>query len=110
MDTSSSLPSISIAELMREHHSLILFDVRREEHFAEAVDTIPGARRGRPDQVAFWSASLPRADQIVVACVHGHEVSQGVCTSLLQQGYKARYLVGGIEGWRAIGGAMQMKP
>lgn len=112
MDT-STLPSITISELAREQAAgrfPMLLDVRREERYAEAADTIRGARRRRPDTLAQWAASLPRDGEIVVACVHGHEVSQGATAELRRRGFRARYLAGGIAGWQEAGGPMQPKP
>jgi rhodanese-related sulfurtransferase len=112
MDT-TTLPSISIPDLARDIAAgrfPVLLDVRREERYAEAATTIRGARRRRPEQLAQWAAGLPRDAAIVVACVHGHEVSQGVAAELLRRGFRARYLVDGIEGWQAAGGPMQARP
>jgi hypothetical protein len=36
---------------------------------------------------------------VVVYCVHGHEVSQGVTSALRTAGVDAAYLEGGIAGW-----------
>lgn len=107
------LPSISIRQLAHEQAAgcfPILLDVRREERYAGATQTIRGARRRRPEQLALWAADLPRKAEIVVACVHGHEVSQDAAAELLRRGFRARYLVDGIEGWREAGGPMQGKP
>ncbi len=112
MDT-TPLPSISIAALAREQAAgrfPVLLDLRREERYAEAAHTIRGARRRRPDQLSRWAAELPREALIVVACVHGHEVSQSAVTELLRRGFRAHYLIDGIEGWRSAGGPMQPKP
>lgn len=111
MDT--TLPSISIRQLAHEQAAgrfPVLLDVRREERYAEATSTIRGARRRRPDQLSKWAADLPRDAQIVVACVHGHEVSQGATAELQRRGFRARYLVDGIEGWQKAGEPMQPKP
>lgn len=113
MDTSTTPPSISIPELAREQAAgrfPVLLDVRREERYTESASTVRGARRRRPDQLPQWAAALPRDTQIVVACVHGHEVSQGVVAELWRRGFHARYLVDGIEGWQSAGGPMQSKP
>jgi len=113
MDTNALPPSISIPELAHEHAAgrfPVLLDVRREERYAEAASTIRGARRRRPDQLPQWAADLSRESEIVVACVHGHEVSQGATAELQRRGYRARYLVDGIEGWQSAGGPMQPKP
>ncbi|WP_370153316.1 chromate resistance protein ChrB domain-containing protein [Ferrovibrio sp.] len=113
MDASPTIPSISVAELARDMTSgrfPWLIDVRREERYAEAADVIRGARRRQPDSLPLWAGSLPREADIVVYCVHGHEVSQGAAAGLLQRGFRARYLADGVEGWRAAGGPLQEKP
>jgi rhodanese-related sulfurtransferase len=105
--------SISVADLAREHAAgrfPWLLDVRREERYAEADSVIRGARRRRPDQLAVWAGDLPRDTGVVVYCVYGHEVSQGVAEELRRRGFRVRYLVGGIEAWREAGGPLQAKP
>jgi len=87
----------------------LVIDVRRNERFHEAKDLICGARRGDPQRVAEWSKTLPAAARIVVYCVHGHEVSQGVAKALATAGFEARYLEGGIELWRDAGGELSAK-
>jgi len=77
----------------------ILVDVRRKAAFQAAGETIAGALRRDPDAVADWRKTLPRASDVVVYCVHGHEVSQAVAQALERDGRKARYLEGGIEKW-----------
>lgn len=72
---------------------------------------ISGALRRDPEAVAAWAAELPRAESVVVYCVHGHEVSQGIARALAERGIAAQYLEGGIEeGWKARGGALDRKP
>jgi len=83
----------------------IVIDVRRNERFREARDMIRGALRRDPQLVSDWKATLPDKADVVVYCVHGHEVSQNVAKSL-----GARYLEGGIEAWRAAGGELFGKP
>jgi thiosulfate sulfurtransferase len=85
----------------------LVIDVRRSPAYRSAPDMIAGALRRDPEGVASWAAELP----VVVYCVHGHEVSQGVATALRQRGISAQYLEGGIEeGWRAAGGDLDRKP
>jgi rhodanese-related sulfurtransferase len=88
----------------------LLIDVRRRPAFQSAEETIAGALRREPETVAEWAATLPRARDIVVYCVHGHEVSQSVAKALSGQGLKARYLEGGIEHWKEERGALDRKP
>jgi hypothetical protein len=64
--------------------------VRKNPAFLAAPDMIRGALRRDPEKLG----ALPRADDVVVYCVHGHEVSQGAAKAL-----GARYLEGGIEHW-----------
>lgn len=100
--------SISAAELRKSLSSSsppLVIDVRRNERFFEAKDLIRGAVRRDPAQVADWSKALPSKANVVVYCVHGHEVSQNAAKAL-----GARYLEGGIEAWREMGGDLFNKP
>ena len=83
----------------------LVIDVRRNERFREASDVIHGALRRDPERVEEWAKTLPSSAAVVVYCVHGHEVSQGVAKSL-----GAKYLEGGIEAWRETGGELFHKP
>ncbi len=83
----------------------LVIDVRRNERFFEAKDLIRGALRRDPAKIADWSKTLPRAANLVVYCVHGHEVSQNAAKAL-----GAKYLEGGIEHWREEGGELAAKP
>ncbi len=83
----------------------LVIDVRRNERFLEAGDLIRGALRRDPATVAEWKGTLPRAADVVVYCVHGHEVSQNAAKAL-----GAKYLEGGIEHWREEGGELAAKP
>ena len=83
----------------------LVIDVRRNERFREASDVIHGALRRDPERAEEWARTLPASAAVVVYCVHGHEVSQGVAKSL-----GAKYLEGGIEAWRETGGELFHKP
>ncbi len=86
---------------------LVLLDVRRRPVFEVADSTIPGALWRDPEEVGVWSNELPKGANTVVYCVHGHAVSQGVAARLKELGFDARYLEGGIEGWKEGGGETQ---
>ena len=89
----------------------LVMDVRRTPAFKASTEMIAGALRRDPDQVASWAPELPKAGKVIVYCVHGHDVSQGVAKALNARGIAARYLEGGIEeGWKAAGGALDRKP
>lgn len=89
----------------------LVIDVRRTPAYRSATDMIDGALRRDPATVADWSRTLPRARNVVVYCVHGHEVSQNAAKSLRDAGFNAQFLDGGIEeGWKSNGGAVARKP
>jgi rhodanese-related sulfurtransferase len=106
--------SITTSELkpaLSQPRPPLVIDVRRLPAFRSAPDMITGALRRDPEGVTSWAAELPGAANVVVYCVHGHEVSQGVAASLRERGMAARYLEGGIEeGWRTADGALDSKP
>ncbi|MEP6656361.1 MAG: Fe-Mn family superoxide dismutase [Betaproteobacteria bacterium] len=86
-----------------------LIDVRRAGVFEQATTTIPGARWRDPAQVADWSGELPAEREVIVYCVYGHEVDRATAMRLRAAGLKARYLRGGIDGWKAAGQAISPK-
>jgi rhodanese-related sulfurtransferase len=107
------MKAISSAELrtaLGEHKGTIVLDVRRGPAYRESGETLAGALRRDPVAVGDWSKTLPRSSSVVVYCVHGHEVSQGVAKALEGQGIKAHYLEGGIAAWKEKAGAVDHKP
>ncbi|PWC54180.1 chromate resistance protein ChrB domain-containing protein [Azospirillum sp. TSO22-1] len=104
------IDAITLAALIEDGRNPLLLDVRREPAYAQAGGTLPGALRRTPEDVAAWVGDLEIGRTIVVACVHGHEVSQTVAATLVERGLDARYLEGGVEGWREVGRALAAKP
>jgi rhodanese-related sulfurtransferase len=86
---------------------LVILDVRRKPVFEAATSTIPGAIWRNPEELDVWSNEFPKDVTTVIYCVHGHGVSQGVAAQLRELGFDARYLEGGIDGWKEVGGEMQ---
>ena len=82
-------------------------DVRRPEHRALTDDTMADATWRDPAQVSAWSAELDPDQPVVVCCVHGLDIGRSTALALRARGIDARYLVGGIEAWRAAGLPMQ---
>jgi rhodanese-related sulfurtransferase len=78
----------------------VLVDVRRAEAFCADQAVIIGAIHQQPESVSDWRADLPKNREVVVYCVYGHDVSQGVAKVLQNAGIKATYLEGGIAGWK----------
>ena len=104
---------VSVAELqsaIRGSSPPLIIDVRAHAAFQGATELIEGALWRDPERVAEWACELPRASRVVVYCVHGGEVSQGVAKALREIGPAAQFLRGGIEDWKAAGGALDRKP
>ncbi len=81
-----------------------VFDVRKEPAFRESGRMMPGARWRHPFAVDGWAADATDTGPVIVYCVHGHEVSQGVAAYLRARGIDARFLEGGFEGYVEAGG------
>ncbi|HYH39750.1 MAG TPA: chromate resistance protein ChrB domain-containing protein [Azospirillum sp.] len=100
----------ALATLIESGRNPLILDVRREPAYAQAGGTLPGALRRTPEDVAAWAQDLEIGRTVVVACVHGHEVSRTVAAALAAGGLDARYLEGGIEGWQESGRPLAAKP
>lgn len=110
MDTLIS--AISPSQLQAQRGSAkapLLIDVRRQPAFDGDEHLIAGATWRDPFTIADWIKFLPRHHHIVVYCVHGYEVSKNAAAALVDAGLSARYLEGGIEQWRSIGGMLCRK-
>ena len=106
----ASLSGADLSAALESPNAPLLIDVRRAAAYAESRAVLPGALRRDPERVHEWASGLPRAAQLVVYCVHGHQVSQGVARALNASGRPARYLEGGIAHWAEEGRALQSKP
>ena len=101
----ASIKAAELGKSLRSSTPPLVIDVRRNERFFEAGDFIRGAIRRDPAKIADWSKTLPQGANVVVYCVHGHEVSQNAAQAL-----GAKYLEGGIEHWREESGELAAKP
>jgi hypothetical protein len=66
---------------------------------------ISGATWRDPFQVADWAKYLPRHQPVIVYCVHGFEISKNAAAALAAENIDVGVLEGGIDAWRAVGGA-----
>ena len=105
-DPNSSITPQDLIERIGTPRSPRVVDARRAAAFAEADDVIAGAVWRDHRQVEAWAADLARDDEIVVYCVHGHQVSQSAAARLRHLGLQARVLQGGIEAYRAAAGPL----
>jgi rhodanese-related sulfurtransferase len=104
--TDQTATGISVDDLLSHFATRaapLVIDVRRGAVFAEADSVIAGCLRRDSDAVGSWSADLPTNRDVVVYCVHGHEVSQSTAAALRASGRHARHLTGGFDAWREAG-------
>lgn len=100
--------SIEPSDLMTTIHSgqaPFVIDVVRPQAFSEVDRMIAGAIWKDHMSAGEWAADMPKNQDVVVTCVHGHNVSQIAVMYLRAQGINARYLNGGVAAWEEIGGA-----
>jgi rhodanese-related sulfurtransferase len=86
-----------------------LIDVRRAVDRDASAEKIPGATWHNPEQLTDWADTLPKDKEIILYCVRGGSVSNGVVDALQAKGLNARFIEGGIEGWKAAGGEVTAK-
>ena len=101
----ASITAAALRRSLGQARDTLIIDVRRNERWRESPYMIKGAIRRDPSQVDIWKKALPQGANVVVYCVHGHEVSQNAAKAL-----GARFLEGGIERWREDGGDLFGKP
>jgi thiosulfate sulfurtransferase len=87
-----------------------LLDVRRAAVRAEQGAEIAGAQWLDPAAWLDWKDSIATHQPVVLYCAKGHEIGQGLATTLQVLGADARYLVGGMQGWLEEGRAVQALP
>lgn len=96
--------TIKPVTLKNELASKLILDVRRIADRDTAPAHLPGAHWKNPEQLTEWADSLPKDQDIVLYCARGGSVSNSVVDALQAKGMKARFIEGGIEGWKAVGG------
>lgn len=94
--------TITPGELKERSSEVTVIDVRRKADYDGK--TILNAEWHDPDKVGEWAKSLPTDKEIVLYCARGGSVSNKVLDSLQAASIKARYIEGGIEGWKRSGG------
>lgn len=82
----------------------MLFDTCRAKAFASANRVVAGAKWRDHSAIDDWVTEIPEGADVVVNCVHGHQMSQSTVARLRQLGVNARVLAGGIDGYIEAGG------
>jgi rhodanese-related sulfurtransferase len=106
----ASITSSQLYHRLGQETVPLVVDVRREAAYSLSGQMLPGACWRSPEAVRDWIVEIPRDRIVVVYCVHGHKVSQGVAAVLRQARLDVAYLEGGIEGWIAMNLPVAMKP
>jgi rhodanese-related sulfurtransferase len=110
MDTViSSITVPTLRSQIGRANAPFVIDVRRKQAFDADPRMIASATWRDPFAIGDWLKFLPRHRDIVVYCVHGHEISKNACAAIVAAGLTAHVLEGGIEAWTASGGATLLK-
>jgi rhodanese-related sulfurtransferase len=95
-------------ENLNPDNALVL-DVRRADDYSKSEDVIPGSFWKNPERIDEWITALPKTQQVVIYCARGGSVSNSVVDRLQAEGIQARYIEGGIEGWKSAGVSLATK-
>lgn len=87
----------------------MVLDVRRRADIDASNEAIPGALWKDPELIDQWIGGLPKNHEVVIYCVRGGGVSNNVVDRLHADGVNARFIEGGIEGYKAAGGKVAQK-
>ena len=102
----SHITPAELALWQAQGFAFTLLDVRRDAARQQQAASIADARWLDPAAWLDWKdgiAATSAAQPVVLYCAKGHEIGQGLCAALRAMGVDARYLVGGLEGWRNDG-------
>ena len=101
--------TIKAQDLKSTIGSVTLIDVRRKADLDSDPSKLPGATWHDPEQIETWAAQLPKEKEVVLYCVRGGSVSNGVLDNLRGKGISARFIEGGIVAWKEAGGELVTK-
>ena len=107
------VPWLSVEELAAQianGSGVQVVDARPREHMALNADLMAGATWRDPDRVEEWIAEVTPDKPVAVYCSYGFDVGCNVTKTLIERGFDARFLRGGIAAWYASGGARALKP
>lgn len=101
--------TISPASLKSMLNDVVVLDVRRESDYAASQEILPGSVWRDPEGIDAWLGEVLTDRDVVIYCVRGGSVSNSVVDRLQAAGVRARYIEGGIEGWKAASGSVTVK-
>ena len=103
--STTDMPSLSVEEL-----AVQIVDARQRDHMSRHVDLMAGATWRDPDRVEEWITELTPDKPVAVYCAYGFDIGRNVTKTLIERGFDARFVRGGIAAWYASGGARALKP
>jgi Fe-Mn family superoxide dismutase len=109
----TDVPSLSVEELEQQiakGSGVQIVDARQRDHMSRYSDLMLGATWRDPDRVEAWLAELAADRPVAVYCAYGFDVGRNVTKTLIERGFDARFLRGGVSAWYAAGGARGLKP
>jgi len=109
----TDVPSLSVEELaaqIADGSSVQVVDARQRNHMSRHVDLMAGATWRDPDLVEEWIAELKPDKPVAVYCSWGFDVGRNVAKTLIERGFDARFLRGGLSAWYAADGARALRP
>ena len=96
-----SITAAQLAAWQGSPQPLLLLDVRRTQARTSSGVQIAGAQWHDPALWLDWKDDISARQPVVVYCLHGHEISQGLSATLQAMGVDACHLEGGIAAWQA---------
>ena len=111
--STKDMPSLSVEELAAQianGSGVQIVDARQRDHMSRHVDLMAGATWRDPDHVEEWIAELTRDKPVAVYCSYGFDVGRNVAKTLIERGFDARFVRGGMAAWYASGGARALRP
>jgi len=111
--STKDMPSVSVEELAAQianGSGVQIVDARQRDHMSRHVDLMAGATWRDPDRVEEWIAELTPDKPVAVYCSYGFDVGRNVTKTLIERGFDARFVRGGIAAWYASGGARALRP
>jgi rhodanese-related sulfurtransferase len=98
------VPEVTASALMaerRDGRTSLLLDCRENSERRQGY--IPGSLHIIMREIPYRLGEIDRSTDVVVVCAHGNR-SYSVAGYLIENGFRARSLRGGIVGWQAQGG------
>ena len=100
---SRSISAQALKELLNQKQSVSVLDVRRKSDYESSPQMIESASWYDPEKMDEWIDRVPKDREVVVYCVKGGSVSQGVADRLQKAQCRVRFLEGGIKAWTEEG-------